>query len=60
MENELQDDNQEEGCCPKCGEHHLIYGSSVPVDDDLYYPFTCDDCGHQGKEWYSLQYVGSD
>ena len=49
---------QEQGKCPKCNEMELDYGSMDIQDDMVYYPFTCENCGHSGKEWYNLEFNG--
>jgi len=48
----------EQGKCPKCESDDLDYGSLEPVDEGLYYPYTCNGCGFEGKEWYNLHFVG--
>jgi len=45
------------GTCPKCGEQNLQYGSMEPEDDQMYYPWTCLDCGAIGREWYSIEFI---
>jgi len=49
------------GSCPKCGGGCLSYGSlDLSVDGDMvFYPFTCDDCGANGKEFYALEWIDS-
>lgn len=49
----------ESGVCPRCGGIHLNYGV-LEVQDDMmaYYPYTCEDCGLQGEEWYKLEFQG--
>ena len=46
----------EEGQCPKCGNYDLDYGAVKFSDDAIYYPWTCEDCGATGKEWYDLEF----
>lgn len=48
----------EQGKCPKCGSHELEY-ESIRVEGDMaYYRYTCNDCGQEGEEWYSLEFAG--
>lgn len=44
--------------CPKCGSENLEYDGLEVADDQLYcyYPFTCEDCGETGEEWYEMEY----
>ena len=56
-ENNNLDSSEFVGECPKCGSTSLTYGVLEPQDDEIYYPFTCDDCGCKGKEWYALRFV---
>lgn len=46
----------EEGQCPKCGNYNLDYGVVEFSDNAIYYPWTCEDCGATGKEWYDLEF----
>ena len=45
------------GDCPKCGKNNLNYGLSEGLDDTRVYPFTCEDCGCEGRECYSEIYT---
>lgn len=45
------------GHCPVC-DGSLDYDSAEYVDDQLYYPWTCEECGVQGEEWYRLEFNG--
>jgi len=48
------------GKCPKCGSENLKYDAwelESIIGDSLYYPFTCKDCGCEGKEWYDMNYA---
>ncbi len=47
------------GICPKCGSEDLDYGVIEVQDDMVYYPFTCSECGAEGKEWYDLDFIES-
>ena len=48
--------NNVQGECPNCGSVNLDYVAIVPQDEWIYYPFTCNDCGCEGKECYSLTF----
>lgn len=45
------------GHCGKCESMNLEYQSQELNDNQIYYPYTCGDCGHEGKEWYILTYI---
>lgn len=47
----------EQGKCPQCLSENLTYETCVNEGEQLYYPFVCDDCGFEGKEWYKLYYI---
>ena len=47
----------QEGKCPQCQSENLTYETCVNEGNQLYYPFTCENCGYQGKEWYSLTFI---
>lgn len=46
-----------EGICPACGNECLNYGTIEIEGDSVYYPFTCEKCKAQGREWYNLTYI---
>ena len=46
-----------QGCCSNCGSNDINYGTVELVDNDLYYPFSCNKCEKDGKEWYHLEYL---
>lgn len=46
----------EEGKCPKCGNYNLDYDPMEIEGNSVYYPWTCEDCGATGKEWYNLEF----
>lgn len=48
----------EQGKCPTCGSGDLNYGVLEPVDEMIYYPFTCENCGEEGQEFYSMDFIG--
>ena len=48
----------EEGRCPKCKGMNLDYGTIEIESGMCYYPYTCEDCGQQGEEWYRMEFAG--
>lgn len=50
-------DEDEVGSCPFCGGVSLDYGALEIEDGQLYYPWVCDDCNAEGKEWYELNFI---
>jgi len=51
----------ESGKCPKCGSENLDYEGKMErgvSGNAVYYPFTCSDCGFEGREWYTLTFDG--
>ena len=48
------------GYCPFCDARLIEYGAIELDDNCLYYPFTCDECGAEGKEWYDIEYTESE
>ena len=49
----------EQGHCTKCNSVNLDYGVMKVADESIGYPYTCNICGHEGIEWYNLDYVES-
>jgi len=47
----------EQGKCPNCGSLLLTYGALTMHENQVFYPVTCDECGHEDKEWYKLTFV---
>ena len=46
------------GQCPKCKSLDLDYGGMNFVDgEQIYYNFSCNHCGAEGKEWYITKFV---
>ena len=51
----------EQGKCPRCGSDNLNYETVcdvTPGDECIYYPFDCDDCEFEGREYYNLTFSG--
>lgn len=48
-----------QGQCPYCESYDIDYGSLEVVDECVYYPAICCDCGEDFKEWYTLNYSES-
>jgi len=58
------------GHCPKCGSKNIHYKDLTiseirrfidvfdVQDNCVYYPINCNDCDHDAKEWYSLEFIG--
>jgi len=49
-----------QGYCPKCNSDDLSYESNTVVSGDecVYYPFTCNNCEFEGREYYNLHFTG--
>lgn len=47
-----------EGHCPKCGSSDLHYGVMDFLEDSVFYPVDCNDCGHETEAHYDLKFVG--
>jgi len=58
MLKESQFKSNRQGECPVCGEQDLDYGAVEFEDDMEYFPWTCNQCGAQGEEWYSRDFAG--
>ena len=48
------------GKCNKCKSENITYGSSSPDDTEYYYEYTCENCKHEGREWYHMEYIESE
>ena len=48
-----------QGECPKCGSTNLRYDKMElgEMGEQVYYPFSCENCGFIGNEWYKLEFV---
>jgi len=49
----------QQGYCPQCQSQNLQYETCINDGEQLYYPFACNDCDYEGKEWYRLTYIES-
>lgn len=49
---------EEVGRCPRCGGTNLNYGVIGVDGEQIYYPWTCEECGAKGKEWHMLTFSG--
>ncbi len=49
-----------QGKCPNCKSEDIDYGVMIPQDEFVFYPFTCNECGVEGKEYYNLEYTETD
>ena len=47
---------KESGICPECGSNDLYFGASEPEGESIFYEFTCNKCGIEGREYYNLTY----
>jgi hypothetical protein len=41
------------GVCASCGSDKLLYSDPI-IEDELIYPYECEDCHAKGKEYYDL------
>ncbi|MBO7615030.1 MAG: hypothetical protein J6T15_04980 [Bacilli bacterium] len=61
IENATEITSNIQGECPKCGGTSLDYGDVVFEDfiDDgaVYFPWTCPDCGAEGREYYYIYFA---
>lgn len=46
------------GICPVCGTHLTEYGCFEVLDNQVKYPFTCQNCGVSGAEWGDIVFDG--
>jgi hypothetical protein len=53
-----KDDPIDQGTCPNCKGIDLDYDTIKVVGEEVYYPWTCNDCGTKGQEWYYLEFTG--
>ena len=45
--------------CVHCQGTNIDYGSLSLEGSDIYYDMICMDCGKEGREWYSTEYIGT-
>ena len=48
------------GECFKCKSGDLSYCVMELGEGWLYYPYECGKCGHEGKEFYNIEYTDSE
>lgn len=41
------------GVCAHCGSDRLLYSDPI-IEDELIYPYECEDCHATGKEYYDI------
>lgn len=46
------------GVCPNCKESNLEYDSIRLEGEQCYFPYKCKNCGLEGEEWYSMEFIG--
>ena len=46
-----------QGKCPQCKSVDIDYLAIEFQDGQCCYPFACNECDYEGKEWYVLKYV---
>lgn len=44
--------------CPFCNGENLSYGTIELHGEMMYYPWKCEDCSHEGEEWYDVIFAG--
>jgi len=44
------------GKCVNCGSDNIEYRAMDELDDYVFYPIYCNECGVDSKEYYSLVY----
>ena len=48
------------GHCKNCNSENIVWHGSQVLDDSIGYEYICQDCGHEGIEWYNLTYDESE
>ena len=48
--------SENQGRCAKCNSESIHYDTYEFDGVMLWFPYTCDDCGHIGDEVYDLEY----
>ena len=41
------------GVCAKCGSDRILYSDPI-IEEDLIYPYECEECHTKGKEIYEI------
>lgn len=49
---------EQPGQCPRCGGTDISYGPIEPEGDQIFYPFECENCGLEAKEYYNITLEG--
>jgi hypothetical protein len=57
--NKVVDPRSCRGACVKCGSFNISYGRLDSEGDLVFYPYSCPDCNHKGKEVYYAEYQES-
>lgn len=52
--------NYSMGVCPKCHSLNLTFGTKFIEECNIFYPFTCDNCGAKGQEVYDIIFSHSE
>lgn len=55
---DTKDFTNEQGYCPRCQGNNLDYQAVDFVELMAYFRWTCEDCGLEGEEWYSMNFQG--
>lgn len=55
-ENIVKVKSNEVGVCPLCNSDNLDYDVMEVVDTGVEYPWTCNDCGAEGTEFYNISF----
>ena len=53
---EYNNNFENQGQCPNCNGGNLIYSTLKVEGESMCYPFVCEDCKAEGKEWYILEF----
>jgi len=52
----VEKESKAQGQCVACNSEHIEYDSFQYEGDYGYYPYECQECGNEGKEYYNLVY----
>jgi hypothetical protein len=58
MQNEIEPRECRGRCC-NCDSDMITYGDSIFEDESVGFPYVCQKCGHEGTEWYYMDYSES-